>query len=197
MFLLVNILNKGDQAVAVGKYEKALRFYEQAAKQFPQDSRAHYGMAYALDAMGVGDLALQKYRDALSREPCNREYHIRCVCCLIDQGRINEALEAWQVALDLLRDPELSFDPTLYSELHAEVALHFLQSQEVGAAREVLMNVPLEVSRGDVRFNLLFKTYAELDLINKELEFSIYTDRKLQAAQQLPVGQLDPARYID
>ena len=194
MLTLGIMLENGLKSFLAGNVDNSLEWYQRANKAWPRDSRALFGLGAVYDVMGDGLKAEQYYFKAITEEPFNREYHTRLICCLIDQERFEEAMGAWDMALDLLRDPELRIDPELYEDLHSEVALCLLHAQRLGEARTVLLSVPTNIKQGTVL--TMFKAYAELDLINREINQGFCTNQRIACFNELPEMTMDPARYI-
>jgi protein O-GlcNAc transferase len=100
--------NLGVVLQSQGKFVEALDAYERAIKLRPGDLEAAYNRAVALQQQGSRDQAEAAYRDILRQGP-NRFVYVNLGALLQEQGRLDEALAAFDAALAL--------DPA-YTEAH-------------------------------------------------------------------------------
>jgi protein O-GlcNAc transferase len=95
--------NLGVVLQAQGKIAEALAAYERAMKLRPGDVEAAYNRAVALQQQGRAPEAESAYRDILRQSP-NRLVYVNLGALLQEQGRLDEALAAFDAALALDRD---------------------------------------------------------------------------------------------
>lgn len=127
------------------RYRDAARVYEAAIEHDDSDARAHHYRAFNLDVAGAEPAEVQRsYKEAVRLQPDMLWWRSRFIRFLITRGRIDEARQAWDEALDATLDLE----PTsvwLYEDLHLDVARALLVRNELAFARQVLEDVPEEV----------------------------------------------------
>ena len=95
--------NLGVVLQSQGKFAEALAAYERAMKLRPGDIEAAYNRAVALQQQGNREEAERAYRDILRQSP-NRFVYVNLGGLLQEQGRLDEALAAFDAALTL--DPD-------------------------------------------------------------------------------------------
>jgi protein O-GlcNAc transferase len=95
--------NLGVVLQSQGKFAEALAAYERAVKLRPGDIEAAYNRAVALQQQGNREEAERAYRDILRQSP-NRFVYVNLGGLLQEQGRLDEALAAFDAALTL--DPD-------------------------------------------------------------------------------------------
>jgi tetratricopeptide (TPR) repeat protein len=198
MMTLNGLLELGDKAFRSGNYLEAIYMYGRCVKAWPLDARSNFRLGTAYDGQGGSNAynAGEYYLRAIKLDPFNRKYHTRFICCLIDQEEYALAQEAWEMALDLLRDPDLNVDHSFYEEVHAEVATHLIHSEQVQLLKEVLREVPPGATRNSRRLKIIWRAYADLDLISRETAVGIYTDKKLDWVDRLAKLHFDPHRFV-
>lgn len=124
------------------RYDDAAAVFERALKWDDRDDYAHHYLAFNYDAQGRDpDKVEQHYRKALALNPDQDWWHSRLISFLVTRGRIDDAREAWNDALDTLAGGE-SVPSELYEELHLWVARLLLHRGELDFAGEVLKDIP-------------------------------------------------------
>ena len=118
--------NLGVVLQAQGKFAEALAAYERAMKLRPGDVEAAYNRAVALQQQGRREEAESAYRDILRHSP-NRFVYVNLGALLHEQGRLEEALAAFDAALAL--------DPA-YAEAHFNRAVVLQQQGRLDMAIE-------------------------------------------------------------
>lgn len=121
----------------------AVRAYERAIEHEARDAYAHHYIAYNLDILGAEPERVEReYAEAREIEPAHPWYHGRYVCFLITTAWMSDARMAWDRALDELAETGGLLTPTVYEELHGQVARHLLARSELDFAADVLDDVP-------------------------------------------------------
>ncbi|XXY48858.1 hypothetical protein WME91_53525 [Sorangium sp. So ce269] len=121
----------------------AVRAYERAIEHDARDAYAHHYIAYNLDILGAEPERVEReYIAAREIDSGHPWYHGRYVCFLITTAWMNEARTAWDRAMDDLVETGGLLMPSVYEELHAQVARHLLARSELDFAADVLDDVP-------------------------------------------------------
>lgn len=178
-----------------GKVEEAIDAYKRAVKALPDDFRGHYGLAHTLDKFGQDPHQAEiSYNQAITLNPFDETLHAKLICFHIDRGEYSQASFAWERAVDLLRDPDLGYNWSMYNTLHASCALHLLHAQQLDFARIVLLAVPVEFIRVDDRFKTLLGAYRKLHFVVNSKEMGLSMPYTFDVSQ-LPSTEFSTVRY--
>lgn len=115
---------------------------ERAKKLYKQGTR--------LDNKGRRPQRVERvFQRAISLDPFNLAYHRRYVCYLLKNERFEEAQEALDTALDLLKNPDGNSRRSLYTLFHKEVAAVAAELNQKDFAVNLLRKVPAPILRRD------------------------------------------------
>lgn len=124
---------------AVGNLKSAITCYERALENDPEDWYAAHYVAFNHDVLGGDVVQIEKhYRRAIDLRPTFVWGHSRWIRFLVTCGRYDEAMAAFEAALEVCS----SNNPLFFRELHLDVAHQFLQSNTYPQAQAVLKRVP-------------------------------------------------------
>ncbi|WP_428263162.1 hypothetical protein [Haliangium sp.] len=133
-------------------YDSAAEIYRQALERFGDDSYTCHYLAFNLDRAGKQRRDVERYyRRAIELEPQNPWWNGRLVTFLIGQARFHDARAEWVAVLDRI-DPErerLHREPWLAAQLHRWVIREWLLHGQVEAAREVMDDIPSQITKQD------------------------------------------------
>lgn len=140
---------------------QAVQAYERACANDTADWYAWHYLAFNLDVLGE-DLARIEagYLESLRLRPQFVWGHSRWIRFLITCGRIREARGALNEAVELLVPLGTGAHPSLYAELHLDVARNLLQFGQHEQAKHVLESVPVAVRPQLDRWELLSRYAA-------------------------------------
>ncbi len=85
----------------LGKYDKAIIYYNEALRIKPDYAQAHVNLGIALLAKGRSDEAIEHYKEALRIDPDLAEAHNSMGSALFVRGELNKALESFAKASQL------------------------------------------------------------------------------------------------
>jgi len=124
----------------------AVEAYDRALANDPDDWYAAHYRAFNLDVLGEDVLAIENaYRHALVLRPSFVWSHSRWARFLVNTGRHLEARQALaDASSELLNGGGQAAGPSLFKELHLDLARQFLQFGAYRSALEVLELVPSE-----------------------------------------------------
>lgn len=160
------------------------------------DHEAWYWWGAIIDSMADdASEASAYYRKAIQFSPFNHRYHIALITLLIDSQQIEAAMEAFNVASDLVEDTEGKISSE-YKDLCAEVATHLLYHLELEEARSILLKIPPREMRAGTTLFKVGSAYLDLFLFNLEAESDLMRPGKLKGLEDLPKTRLNPARYF-
>jgi len=127
-------------------YESAAKVFGRAIAWDDRDDYAHHYRAYNLDVLGRDAPEVEKdFRRAIEIRPLNSWWHSRYVSFLVTRGRLDDAHNAWDRALDALGLPDESADARVYSDMHVWVARLLLHRGQLEFASDVLEGIPASV----------------------------------------------------
>lgn len=125
---LCEIIDKaGDFLITKKDYNNALAIYNSAEKSFPKEGLYYFGSGFCLGKLNKFELAIEKYRIAISIEPDNYEYLNDFGYTLYEAGYDDEAIRFIKKAKDL-SPPDYEFP---------ENNLKFIQSELEKRKRKV------------------------------------------------------------
>jgi tetratricopeptide (TPR) repeat protein len=104
--------NLGRALLAVGRTDEAIESFRLAVKQRPDFGSAHTNLGVALLAIGKPAEAIEHFEEAIKLEP-DAEGYVNLLGAYAYSGRREEAIAAWQKAIELARaenKPELAAD---------------------------------------------------------------------------------------
>jgi tetratricopeptide (TPR) repeat protein len=88
----------GQALEAMKEYEKAVQFYEEAARLSPKFLKALDRLAVLYQKLGKGDLAAAQIKKAAKLSPRNAQRHVELGKILLEQGNTAEGLRALEQA---------------------------------------------------------------------------------------------------
>jgi len=108
------LLRQAFELLDEGEYAKALSKFDRVIKEDPSNAQAYYGKAEAgmLVPKATSDDIMAAYRKAIELDPENAFYLVSLGAFCIDEGRFNEAEEAYNRAAEIDKDNA----PSYYSE---------------------------------------------------------------------------------
>lgn len=130
------------------EYASAAALYQRCTQLDPEDDYAWHYLAYNLDRAGVASERTEDaFRRARDHDPSNVWWNSRLVTFLIGQARYQDAEAAWRNAVREVTDSgaELVSRPEIALHLHRWVVEAWLRLGDVGRARAVFDEIPLEV----------------------------------------------------
>jgi tetratricopeptide (TPR) repeat protein len=93
--------NLGNLLKELGKFNSAIKAYENALEIDPKFSTAYHNLGLTLKAIGLFDRAIEAYHQALQLNPHNPETHQNLGVVFMKLGRVTESLAAFKVAIAL------------------------------------------------------------------------------------------------
>ncbi len=102
--IAVGLLNQGNELLAQGKPDEAVKEYEHSLRHDPGSEDTHYNLAIALAKLGRDEEAVQHYKEALRILPDYAEAHNNLGNVLVKRGNFAEAVEHFNEALNLNPD---------------------------------------------------------------------------------------------
>jgi serine/threonine-protein kinase len=96
--------NRGSHSAARGMVARALSAAREAIRAEPEGARAHFQLAYVLQAQSKPSEAEAEYRTALKLKPDYASAHNNLGAALMDQGKLAEAEAEYRAALKLKPD---------------------------------------------------------------------------------------------
>lgn len=126
------------------EYAKATSVFERAVDRDEQNDYSHHYLAYNLDIRGIdADRVERHYQRAIELDDEHPWWWSRWICFLITRGRLREARDQWDEALDALGLPTFEATPdAYYKNLHKWVARLLLEAGKLDFAQRVLQGVP-------------------------------------------------------
>lgn len=139
----------GYDLLSQGRLQEARTMLERAVSEFPKEARAHLYLAMTLDQMGETARAEKHFAHAIALGPSDAFVFYNWGIFLHRQGRLQEALRAYERAYQL--------DPTLVAALQAATGLH----QALGIRGAPMPSLPLPTQKsapasGWVMMGILF-----------------------------------------
>lgn len=132
-------------------------------EEIKKKARNLYKQGTRLDNKGQRPQRVEKVlHRAISLDPFNLAYHRRFICYLIKKDRVEEAREAWERAIDLLRSPDGENRASLYKLFHKEIAVALMAKNEYVFVTEVLKSIPENILRKDEDLVLLVVKLTKL-----------------------------------
>lgn len=94
----------GAQAIEKKDYPRGVALITDYLKDHPEDSAAHFQLAYAYGSMKRGSEAVPEYRRAIELNPGFAAAHLNLGLLLLEQGDAVSAARSFQSAADLMPD---------------------------------------------------------------------------------------------
>ena len=146
----------GEYAAAVAVFERSLGWDED------NDYAQHY-LAFNLDIQGREPQRVERhYQLAVELDRLNTWWRTRWVNYLVTRGRMVQARQAWNDALDSLGLPDPEAPAWIYENLHIWVARLLLHRGQLDFAQEVLGGIPCSVREEHFGLRALARTLARL-----------------------------------
>ncbi|BCS92331.1 MAG: beta-barrel assembly-enhancing protease [Metallosphaera javensis (ex Sakai et al. 2022)] len=98
---------KAEKLYEEGRYEEAIKEYDQAISLDPRNPDYHYNKGIALRILGRYEEALREFEQAISLDPKDPFYHYNKGLALAELGRYEEAIKEYDQAISL--DPNNPF----------------------------------------------------------------------------------------
>jgi tetratricopeptide (TPR) repeat protein len=98
------VLDQAGELARKGDYAAALTEWRKAVELDPEDGKARYHLAFALDKQGQLDEAVAEYQKAVEFDPNNAAAYSNLAVGLTREGKLEEGIEAYQKSLEL--DPK-------------------------------------------------------------------------------------------
>lgn len=137
------LFHGGKKTAARQAIQCAVQAYERAFENDDSDWYAAHYLAFNLDVLGDDVERIEKfYKLGIEKRPSFVWGHSRWIRFLVNCGRYQEARGAFEDAIDEFTGTGQKPGPTLYAELHLDVARQFLQFGEYEDAQAVLDRVP-------------------------------------------------------
>lgn len=139
----------GYELLSQGRLQEARTMLERAVSEFPKEARAHLYLAMTLDQLNETARAEKHFTHAIALDPNDAFVFYNWGIFLHRQGRLQEALRAYERAYQL--------DPTLVAALQAATGLR----QALGIRGAPMPGAPLSVKKsapasGWVMMGILF-----------------------------------------
>jgi Flp pilus assembly protein TadD len=84
-----------------GDYAAALLEWRKAVELDPQDGKAHYHLAFALDQQGQLDEAITQYQDSVEFDPNNAAAYSSLAVALTRAGKLADGIDAYKKSLEI------------------------------------------------------------------------------------------------
>jgi len=150
----------GERYLARNDTSKALEQFLKALEIYPDDPYLHYDLALTYDMKGVLDKAEHHLKEAIELKPDYSDAYNYLGFVYFRQGRVNEAIEAYNRALDNL----LYMNP---QEAHLNLGVAYLSLKEYQKAQAHLEEAIRIVPTFVPAYNSLGKAYEGLGQYDK------------------------------
>ena len=95
------VLDEAGELARKGDYADALTEWRKAVELDPQDGRARYHLAFALDKQGQLDEAVGQYQKAVEFDPNNAAAYSNLAVALTREGKLADGIDAYEKSLAL------------------------------------------------------------------------------------------------
>lgn len=97
----VALLTTGNEFLADGRFEEAIRHYKHSLIHDPAAEDTHYNLGIALGRAGKTDEAIEHYQEALRILPDYADAHNNLGNLLVKQGKFDQAIEHLKQSIEL------------------------------------------------------------------------------------------------
>ncbi len=159
------------------RYRDAAIIFRSAVDEDDRDEYGNHYAAYNLDIIAAEEDEIElRYRRAVELNFSHPWYWSRWINFLVTTGRMQEAYQEWNIALNVLSAPD-NEDSSIYEHLHFWVAQLLIYRAQLEFAERVLQDVKPKVRATDVRFVELNRLLTGMKIARDERPiFPAYVD---------------------